>query len=148
VQFKRPYHEENAWKKVAIIDDRPFGYSFRNRELHVAGEWPSIRIGFCVCEYLPPDPYDGTNNGNSCKVNTYHIDIGGNVTMYTPIQGIEKAYFHQHMTGGSGSHRSSPSRVNASHDAVVTSLMSKPPKTAKLPSLSTHPAAQKRWTLM
>jgi hypothetical protein len=75
--FVYRWDEENAWKKIAIIVDRPYGWSVRNRDLHVAGEWPSIRIGFCVCEELP---------ANSCKVNTYHIDIGGNVTMYTPIQ--------------------------------------------------------------
>jgi hypothetical protein len=52
---------------------------------------------------------------------------------------------------GSGSHRSPPSSVNTSHDDVVVNSVppkTVPPKTAKRPSLSTHPPQPKRATLM
>ena len=38
--FVYRWDEENAWKKIAIIVDRPYGWSVRNRDLHFAGNMP------------------------------------------------------------------------------------------------------------
>jgi hypothetical protein len=76
------------------------------------------------------------------------IESSPPATRTHPPMAAHATYLRASCIGGSGSHRSmSPSRVSTSQDAVSACLLSPPPKTAKRPSLSTHPLPRWRPTL-
>jgi hypothetical protein len=77
------------------------------------------------------------------------MELSPPATMTHPPIAVDAKPIRASCIGGSGFHRSpSPSRVNTSHDRVASPLGSPPPKTAKRPSLSTHPLPSPRTMLV